>query len=86
VSAGSTENRPDHVGPLGCVESIYGCRPSEELPKAWRDAPFRAWWIPFEDAGRAFYLFVAIGTDATPELRQQAWAVADSISFEPVPA
>jgi hypothetical protein len=86
VSAGSTENRPDHFGPLGCVESIYGCRPSEELPKAWRDAPFRAWWIPFEDAGRAFYLFVAIGTDATPELRQQAWAVADSISFEPVPA
>jgi hypothetical protein len=81
--AGSTEHRPDHFGPLGCGESIYGCRPSEELPEAWRDAPFRAWWIPFEDAGRAFYLFVAIGTDATPGLRQQAWAVADSLSFEP---
>jgi hypothetical protein len=86
VSAGSTESRPDHFGPLGCDESIYGCHPSEELPRPWRDAPFRAWWIPFEDAGRAFYLFVAIGTEATPQLRQQAWAVADSISFEPVPA
>jgi hypothetical protein len=84
--AGSTEHRPDHFGPLGCDESIYGCRPSEELPEAWRDAPFRAWWIPFEDAGRAFYLFVAIGTDATPGLRQQAWAVADSLSFEPAPS
>lgn len=80
------EARPDHFGPLGCDESIYGCRPSEELPRAWRDAPFRAWWIPFEDAGRAFYLFVAIGTEASPQLRQQAWAVADSISFEPGPA
>ena len=86
VSAGSTENRPDHFGPRGCDESIYGCRPSQELPEAWRDAPFRAWWIPFLDGGRAFYLFVAIGTEATPELRQQAWAVAESISFEPVPA
>lgn len=86
VSAGSTESRPDYFGPLGCDESIYGCHPSEELPRPWRDAPFRAWWIPFEDAGRAFYLFVAIGTEATPQLRQQAWAVADSISFEPASA
>ncbi|HEX6581736.1 MAG TPA: hypothetical protein VF195_12810 [Actinomycetota bacterium] len=86
VFAGSTESRPDHFGPLGCDESIYGCRPSQELPEAWRDAPFRAWWIPFEDAGRAFHLFVAIGTEATPELRQQTWAVADSLSFEPASA
>ena len=83
VSAGSTESRPDHFGPLGCVESIYGCHPSEELPKAWRDAPFRAWWIPFGDAGRAFYLFVAIGNDAPAALREQAWQVANSLSFLP---
>jgi hypothetical protein len=83
VFAGSTEHRPDHFGPLGCDESIYGCHPSAELPEAWRNAPFRAWWIPFKDAGRAFYLFVAIGTEATPELRRQAWAVADSLSFDP---
>jgi hypothetical protein len=78
--------RPDHFGPLGCDESIYGCRPPDELPEALRKAPFRAWWIPFEDKGRAFYLFVAVGIEATPQLRQQAWAVADSILFEPVPA
>lgn len=81
VFAGSTEHRPDHFGPLGCDESIYGCRPSEELPEPWREAPFRAWWVPFEDSGRAFYLFVAIGSEATPEQRQQAWAVADSLAF-----
>ena len=85
-SAGSTGNRPDHFGPLGCDESIYGCRPLKELPAALREAPFRAWWIPFKDAGRAFYLFVAIGTDVTPELHHQAWEVADSISFEPAPS
>ena len=81
VFAGATEHRPDHFGPLDCDESIYGCHPSEELPDEWRDAPFRAWWIPFEDSGRAFYLFVAIGTEAAPELRQQAWAVADTLAF-----
>ncbi len=43
--------------------------------------PFRAWWIPFEDSGRQFYLFVAIGNAATPELRRQAWEVANGISF-----
>ena len=80
-STGLSESRPGHFGPQGCDQSIYGCRPSEELPDEWHDAPFYAWWIPFEDSGRAFYLFVAIGTEATPELRQQAWAVADSLAF-----
>jgi hypothetical protein len=37
--------------------------------------------MPFEDAGRAFYLFVAIGDEATPDLRDEAWAVADSLAF-----
>jgi hypothetical protein len=77
--------RPDHFGPLPCEEAIYGCRPSEDpdLPADWRDVPFRAWWIPFQDSGRAFYLFVAVGNEATPELREEAWAVADSLTFDP---
>jgi hypothetical protein len=77
------DDRPVHFGPLGCDDAIYGCRPSEDpdLPEPWRDPAFRAWWIPFEDAGRGFYLFVAIGNEATPELEQQAWDVADSLSF-----
>jgi hypothetical protein len=75
--------RPDHFGPLGCDESIYGCRQPKELPAALREAPFRAWWIPFTDAGRAFYLFVAIGNDAPAVLRDQTWQVADSLSILP---
>jgi hypothetical protein len=66
-------SRPSTFGPRGCEEAIEGCGPSE--------IPFEAWWIPFEDAGRAFYLFVAIGDEATPDLRDEAWAVADSLSF-----
>ena len=74
------EPRPATFGPLGCEDAIYGCHPSEDpdLPDAARNVPFRAWWIPFRDEGRSFYLFVAIGNEATPELREDAWAVADS--------
>jgi hypothetical protein len=72
------EARPNHFGPLECTESIFGCRADN-----WRDVPFRAWWIPFEDARRAFYLFVAIGNDAPAALREQTWQVADSLSFLP---
>jgi hypothetical protein len=82
---GPREDRPEHFGPLPCEQAIYGCRPAEDpdLPEEWRDVPFQAWWIPFEDAGRGLYLFVAIGNDASPELRDQAWAVADSLVFVP---
>jgi hypothetical protein len=75
---GPEMTRPDHFGPLGCEDAIFGCRAEN-----W-DVPFRAWWIPFEDEGRAFYLFVAIGTEATPELSEQTWEMADSLSFDPV--
>jgi hypothetical protein len=68
--------RPEHFAPGPCQEAVTGCEP---LP----DIPFRAWWFPFRDAGRGFYLFVAIGSDATPELRDQIWEVANSLVFEP---
>jgi hypothetical protein len=78
--------RPDRFGPLGCEDAISGCRPSEDpdLPDDARNVPFRGWWIPFQDSGRGFYLFVAIGNEATPELREEVWAVADSLVFDPV--
>ena len=82
-SFGDARSRPDHFGPLDCEDAIYGCQPAKDLPEPWRSAPFRAWWIPFQDSGRAFYLFVAIGNEATPELRDEAWAVADSLAFDP---
>jgi hypothetical protein len=69
------EPRPESFGPRGCQDSILGCGP--------RDVPFQGWWIPFEDEGRGFYLSVVIGDDVTAELRQAAWDVADSLSFEP---
>jgi hypothetical protein len=79
------EPRSPTFGPLGCEDAIYGCRPSEDadLPDAARNVPFRAWWIPFRDSGRAFYLFVAIGNEAAAGLRADAWAVADSLAFGP---
>jgi hypothetical protein len=72
------DGRPERFGPLGCEDAIFGCRAEN-----WNDVPLRAWWIPFRDQGRAFYLFVAIGNEATPALEGQTWAVADSLTFEP---
>lgn len=74
---GDRYRRPATFGPRGCEESILECTPQEDP----FNVPFDAWWIPFKDAGRGFYLFVAIGDEATPELRDQAWAVADSLAF-----
>jgi hypothetical protein len=46
-----------------------------------------AWWIRFLDpsSGRAFYALVAMGEDAyrDPERSDAAWAILDSLSFEP---
>ena len=74
---GDRDRRPETFGPRGCDASILGCAPREDP----FDVTFDAWWIPFTDAGRAFYLSVVIGDDVTPELREQAWAVADSLGF-----
>ena len=73
---GGFDARPGQFGPRPCEEAITGCEP---LP----DIPFRAWWFPFEDEGGGFYLFVAIGNDAPQERREQVWAVANSLTFEP---
>jgi hypothetical protein len=72
------ESRPLTFGPLGCEEAIFPCGAEN-----WQDVPFLAWWIPFRDEGRSFYLFVAIGNEATRELREEAWEVADRLAFEP---
>jgi hypothetical protein len=36
-------------------------------------------WILFSDAGRSFYLLVAIGRDASAETVEQVWMVANSL-------
>jgi hypothetical protein len=74
---GGPERRPSTFRRDECGVAILGCGdyPSE--------GPFQAWWIPFEDEGRAFYLFVAIGNEAPPELVEETWAIADSLRFYP---
>ncbi len=67
--------RPSTFRQEGCASTILGCGDSEH--------PFQAWWTIFEGHGRGLYLFVAIGNDASPELVDQTWAVADSLTFYP---
>jgi hypothetical protein len=45
------------------------------------DYPFTWWWVPFIDQGRGYYLFVAVGNDASPSTSDQAWALANSLAF-----
>jgi hypothetical protein len=71
------DDRPQTFRQDDCRTSIVGCG---DYPI---EVPFQAWWIPFVDHGRGFYLFVAIGNDASPELVDQTWAVADSLRFYP---
>ncbi|HEY6566775.1 MAG TPA: hypothetical protein VI341_04570 [Actinomycetota bacterium] len=44
----------------------------------------RSWWIPFQDAGRGFVAFVAMGEQASsdPELTGATWGMLDSFRFE----
>ena len=42
----------------------------------------QTWWVPFSDAGRAFYLNIAIGKSAGEETRRQVLGIVKSMSFE----
>jgi len=41
------------------------------------------YWLPFRDAGRAFYAIVVLGSQAAPETRRQAFGILDGFRFEP---
>ena len=41
-------------------------------------------WLPFSDAGRAFYALVVLGRDASRRTRAEAFAILDRIRFDPV--
>jgi hypothetical protein len=71
--------RPAHFGPkegTGSDESP-GClsRPKEFFHR----------WIPFQDRGRRFYGYLALGPEATQETAGEAWAILDSLEFDPGP-
>jgi len=40
-------------------------------------------WVHFSDAGRGFYLLVAIGSDASAATVDQVWMVANSLAIAP---
>jgi hypothetical protein len=42
-----------------------------------------AYWTTFSDSGRNFYALAAFGKSASPGLQDEAWAVLDSLRFDP---
>jgi hypothetical protein len=46
-------------------------------------AHFTDHWFTFSDAGRHFHVLVAFGLDAPEAVRQQAWALLDSLRVNP---
>jgi hypothetical protein len=54
-----------------------------EVPDCLAAPPvFDHWWFAFNDAGRAFHVLVAIGTQASNQIRAETWAILDSLRFE----
>lgn len=49
------------------------------LPEGERSDIGEMRWIQFSDSERGFYLLVAIGSEASPETRDQIWDVANSL-------
>jgi hypothetical protein len=45
--------------------------------------PMDDYWFGFGDAGRAFHVFVGVGKDAPAELRREAFAILDTLRFDP---
>jgi hypothetical protein len=59
---------------------------SDATECAQGEPPLDVYWFEFHDAGRRFYVLVALGRDAPPDRRKEALALLDSLRFEPGPA
>jgi hypothetical protein len=67
--------RPQRFGPgLGGPSEASACVPGSR---------FTDHWFGFTDAGRHFHVLVAFGPEAPPAVRDQAWAVLDSLRIDP---
>jgi hypothetical protein len=77
-------DRPDRFPPAGSEDGgeVPLCLTH---PPTFGDWDLRFWWIRFQDAGRGFYVLVAIGDQATDETWAETWAILDSLRFDPVP-
>ena len=71
--------RPPHFG----AESGRGDDESPGCVSEPKDFFHR--WIPFHDRGRSFYAYVAMGSAASPQTQEEAWAILDSLEFDPAP-
>ena len=45
--------------------------------------PMLDYWFGFGDAGRAFHVFVGVGTSAPAELRREAFEILNTLRFDP---
>jgi hypothetical protein len=73
-SAASYPGRPEHFGPDdGYTSEAVDCL---DQRKAFLDR-----YIPFRDSGRRFYAHVALGNDAPPAIREEAWAILDRLEI-----
>jgi hypothetical protein len=67
--------RPARFGPeLGGPSEASACAPG---------ARFTDHWFGFSEANRHFHVLVAFGSDAPQAVRDQAWAVLDSLRIDP---
>jgi hypothetical protein len=67
--------RPEHFGPGGGY-------PSEAVDCLDRPKAFFDRLIAFRDSGRRFYAYVALGSQVTPEIRDEASAILDRLEIE----
>jgi hypothetical protein len=67
--------RPEHFG----AEHGYRSEAVECLDQA---KAFFDRFIPFRDAGRRFYAYVAFGSEAPPTIREQAWTILDRLEVD----
>jgi hypothetical protein len=48
-----------------------------------RPIPMDDYWFGFGDGGRAFHVFVGVGKEVPAELRREAFAILDTLRFDP---
>jgi hypothetical protein len=67
--------RPEHFGPSrDAAASDHLCGDTPGTRTHWRN---------FSDQGRHFHTLVAIGPEATPQTREDAWLILDSLRLDP---
>ena len=69
--------RPSHFG------ASDGGYPSEAVDCLDRRKEFFDRLIPFSDAGRSFYAYVAFGPETPSAVRTEAWAILDRLEIAP---